>query len=194
MTKRRCCGKRLLSAISANKWCPPSSPQPLQHISDAPWGEFKMEKIRILSLDTYGAYPRNNFNKPRVLQSAPSQPHTAYRFVGLPCVSALPTQKPKQAWRMLLLDGSKLECTVYAWRWHFINTAKSRKAIGSDLLKLLPGVRTEALNKGVCRQQWEKVSFLLIIKLIIKPVSLQLPFVNCQNQFPILETKALYTT
>lgn len=66
------------------------------HINDAPWGEFKMEKIRIPALDSYGAYPKNNFNKPRVLQSAPSQPHTAYRFVGLPCVSALPTQKPKR--------------------------------------------------------------------------------------------------
>lgn len=90
---------------------------------------------------------------------------------------------------MLLLDGGKLDCTVYAWRWHFINTAKSRKAIGSDLPKLLPGMRTEALNKGVCRQQWEKVSFLLIIKLMIKLVSLQLPLVNCQNQFPSLKPK-----
>ena len=91
---------------------------------------------------------------------------------------------------MVLPDGSKLDCTVYAWRWHFINTGRSRKSTGADLPKLLPGMRKGTLNKDVCRQQWEENKLFLACTLpVIILVSLNLPLWVNRVSFLLLKPK-----
>ena len=43
------------------------SHQLLEPPASAPWGDFRMKKDRILSLDSEGEYRRNNFSEPRLL-------------------------------------------------------------------------------------------------------------------------------
>ena len=59
----------MTSKMSVNKkeCCLPSCYQPLQPAWKVRWGEFRMEKNRILTLESWDAYQRNNFNEPRLL-------------------------------------------------------------------------------------------------------------------------------